>query len=177
MPSNSAFRRTERIARRAIRTQDGPRSGFFKPHFSILEIKVVGFTPKSSAAPSGPLIFQLAASNASKRLSRSKRSSSASVRNLGCAKMPADESGSRTRSSRRRRLAGDGQVKIQSPAAGQNHAALNHVAQFPHIARPIVILELCHRRPGQPGFGALQVPWLRARQNVSPATGCHPFGP
>ena len=41
-------------------SQDGPCSGFFKPHLSILESKVVGLTPKSSAAPSGPLIFQLA---------------------------------------------------------------------------------------------------------------------
>src|SRR5208282_6859116 len=49
--------------------QESSCSGFFSPHFSILETKVVGFSPRSSAAPSAPLIFQLAASNASTRLS------------------------------------------------------------------------------------------------------------
>jgi hypothetical protein len=34
------------------------QAGRFKPIFSIREIKVVGFSPKSSAAPSTPLIFQ-----------------------------------------------------------------------------------------------------------------------
>src|SRR5260370_28117229 len=33
------------------------QAGRFKPIFSILAIKVVGFTPRSSAAPSTPLIF------------------------------------------------------------------------------------------------------------------------
>ena len=64
-------------------SQDGARSGLFRPHLVILESRVVGFRPMSSAALSGPLIFQLAASNAATRLSRSKRSTSTSVRNLG----------------------------------------------------------------------------------------------
>ena len=36
----------------------GPFDGFFKPICAIREIKVEGLTPKSSAAPSAPLIFQ-----------------------------------------------------------------------------------------------------------------------
>src|SRR2546422_5930893 len=60
--------------------QDPALSGLSKPHFFILEISVVGFTPRSSDAPSGPLIFQLALVRAAKRLSRSRRCSSASVK-------------------------------------------------------------------------------------------------
>src|SRR5437762_120805 len=59
-------------------------AGFFSPHLFIRESKVVGLTPRSSAAPSGPLIFQLAFSRITRRLSRSWRWSSASVRNSGC---------------------------------------------------------------------------------------------
>src|ERR1041384_232122 len=72
------------------------RWGFLRFHFSILESKVVGFTPKSSAAPSGPLIFQFAASSTCTRLSRSRRCSSASVRNLGCASLPVEALGRAT---------------------------------------------------------------------------------
>src|SRR5690349_4006287 len=46
-------------------------SGFFKSHFCNFASSVLGLIPNSSAALSGPLIFQLAVSSASKRLSRS----------------------------------------------------------------------------------------------------------
>ena len=68
------FSLRKKVASRSVGTHRrmGQRSGFLRPHLSILESKVVGFTPKSSAAPSGPLIFQLAASNTCTRLSRSR---------------------------------------------------------------------------------------------------------
>src|SRR5271169_4919826 len=55
------------------------QTGRLKPIFSIRELKLVGFTPKSSAAPSIPLIFQLAFSRTAKMFSRSRRRISASV--------------------------------------------------------------------------------------------------
>jgi hypothetical protein len=61
------------------------QAGRFKPIFSIRELKVVGFTPKSSAAPSTPLIFQLAFVRTAKMFSRSRRRISASVRYSGSA--------------------------------------------------------------------------------------------
>ena len=64
----------------------------------------------------------------------------------------------KTRSSERCGLAGEGQLKVQRPAAGQDYAAFNYISQFPDIARPIIILELGHRRPGQLGLGAFQFP-------------------
>src|SRR6266496_4415878 len=57
------------------------QAGRFSPIFFIRESKVVGFTPKSSAAPSAPLIFQLALSRTAARFSRSRSSISGSVRN------------------------------------------------------------------------------------------------
>src|SRR5215471_20216004 len=56
------------------------QAGLFRPIFPILEINVVGFTPKSSAAPSIPLIFQPVFSRTAKRFSRSRRCISESVR-------------------------------------------------------------------------------------------------
>ena len=53
------------------------------PHFRMRESKVAGFTPSSSAAPSGPLTFQRVFWRASKRLSRSRRCNSALVRISG----------------------------------------------------------------------------------------------
>ncbi len=50
-----------------VQVQEELASGFFNPHFPILESNVVRLTPRSSAAPSGPLIFQLAASKTSSR--------------------------------------------------------------------------------------------------------------
>jgi hypothetical protein len=43
-------------------------AGFLSPHCFIRASKVVGLTPISSAAPSGPLIFQLAAWRTTRRL-------------------------------------------------------------------------------------------------------------
>ena len=51
----------------------------FSPIFLIRESNVVGFTPRSSAAPSAPLIFQPVFSSTTSRLSRSSRSISGSV--------------------------------------------------------------------------------------------------
>src|SRR5271166_3824184 len=56
------------------------QAGRFRPIFSILEISVVGFTPKSSAAPLTPLIFQPVFRRTTKRFSRSRRCISGSVR-------------------------------------------------------------------------------------------------
>src|ERR1700739_4823359 len=50
-----------------------PSSGRIRPMLSIREIKVVGFIPKSSAAPSAPLIFQRVFCRTIKRVSRSRR--------------------------------------------------------------------------------------------------------
>src|SRR6266446_6108153 len=60
----------------------------FRPIFFIRESNVVGFTPRSSAAPSAPLIFQPALSRITTRFSRSRWSISASVRNSGLAMSP-----------------------------------------------------------------------------------------
>src|SRR5436309_13933355 len=57
------------------------QAGRFSPIFFIRESNVVGFTPRSSAAPSAPLIFQLALSRTAARFSRSRCSISGSVRN------------------------------------------------------------------------------------------------
>src|SRR5882672_1224579 len=57
------------------------QAGRFNPIFFIRESNVVGFTPRSSAAPSAPLIFQLAFSRTAPRFSRSRSSISVSVRN------------------------------------------------------------------------------------------------
>jgi hypothetical protein len=57
--------------------------GRFKPSFSIREIKVVGLSPKSSAAPSTPLIFQLVLCKTTKIFSRARRRISDSVRYSG----------------------------------------------------------------------------------------------
>jgi hypothetical protein len=62
--------------------------GRLKPIFSMRDIKVVGFTPKSSAAPSTPLILQPAFCRTAKRFSRSRRRSSDSVRYSGSAWSP-----------------------------------------------------------------------------------------
>src|SRR5271165_3906022 len=56
------------------------QAGRLRPIFSILEINVVGFTPKSSAAPLTPLIFQPVFCRTTKRFSRSRRCISGSVR-------------------------------------------------------------------------------------------------
>src|SRR5437667_11244046 len=64
------------------------QAGRFSPIFFIRESNVVGFTPRSSAAPSAPLIFQLAFSRTAPRFSRSRRSISVSVRNSGPALSP-----------------------------------------------------------------------------------------
>jgi hypothetical protein len=67
------------------------QAGRLKPIFSIREIKVVGFSPKSSAAPSTPLIFQLAFRKTTKRFSRSRRRISASVRYSGSTSSPSSK--------------------------------------------------------------------------------------
>src|SRR2546425_6406883 len=59
------------------------QAGRLSPIFFIRESNVVGFTPRSSAAPSAPLIFQLAFSRTAPRFSRSRRTISTSVRNSG----------------------------------------------------------------------------------------------
>src|SRR5215471_21422755 len=64
------------------------QAGLFRPIFPILEINVVGFTPKSSAAPPIPLIFQPVFSRRAKRFSRSGRCISESVRNSRSALSP-----------------------------------------------------------------------------------------
>ena len=137
-------------------SQAGSCSGLFSPHLAILEIKVVGFTPKTSAAPSSPPVFQLAASNTSTEVvtfEAFKLDFSVELEWRGAARRRIRP---RTRLSRGWVLAGEGQVKIQSRTAVQNHGALNHLAQPPHVARPIVTLELSDRRPGRPGLGVLQ---------------------
>ena len=52
---------------------DGVASRGFSPIFLMREIRVVGFTPRSSAAPSAPLIFQPVFCRTIHRLSRSRR--------------------------------------------------------------------------------------------------------
>jgi hypothetical protein len=61
----------------------GCYAGRWSPHFFIRVTNVVGFTPRSSAAPSAPLIFQFVLCRAARRFSRSRRCSSGSVRISG----------------------------------------------------------------------------------------------
>ena len=62
--------------------------GCLKPIFFMRENKVVGLTPKSSAAPSTPLILQPAFCSTAKRFSRSRRRISDSVRYSGSGRLP-----------------------------------------------------------------------------------------
>src|SRR6267378_6418412 len=56
------------------------QAGRLSPIFFTRESKVVGFTPKSSAAPSAPLIFQSVFCRTRRRFSRSRRCISGSVK-------------------------------------------------------------------------------------------------
>jgi len=78
--------------------QDPQVSGWFqagrrRPIFFMRVTKVVGLTPRSSAAPSAPLIFQFVFSRMTSRFSRSRRCNSDSVRNSGSASPVARAAG------------------------------------------------------------------------------------
>jgi hypothetical protein len=47
-------------------------------------------------------------------------------------------------------------VKLQRSSRGQDHGALDHVAQFKDVARPIVTLKLNDASTIQAGFGAAE---------------------
>ena len=113
------------------------QTGRLKPIFSIRELRVVGFIPKSSAAPSIPLIFQLAFWRTAKMFSRSRRRISASVRYSGSAW--STSRGPKEPKSSEEAVAGTSNSR--APPRAKITARSMTLRSSRHVAGPLVRLE------------------------------------
>ena len=114
-----------------------------KPSALMREARVVGFMPRSAAAPLGPKTLPWVWARAAAMLSRSRCLSSARVSSGLGAETAAAGAAARGRRARRRR------VEDERAALREDDGAFDGVLQFADVARPVLRGELTGGRRGE----------------------------
>ena len=120
------------------------------------EVSVLGFTPRSAAAPPGPEILRFARSRAAMILSRSRPFQFLAADEL-LTRQGWRSLGRRVQSQGLCAPIRQGQIEAEPRAPRQNNRALHHILQLSHVARPIILHQQCGILVRESHRGAIQL--------------------